>query len=141
MTILRHRRVWVLIIILTVLLIAPIVVCVVGFSYDAKQEAIDETEQLLSAARKYPTGPLPQNDIPSNMWVSEWCWSVLQNSMLKSSSLHTTTITYYGKESPKYSSRSRDVDEIYLQVDFPGSQSVIIGFYEGGLGGCSLLKE
>lgn len=137
MTILRRRRVWVLLII-AVLLIVSFAVYVIGFSYDAKKKAIDETEQLLFAARKYPTGPLPQYNIPSNIWVDEECWSFLQDSIVKSSGTHTTTVTYYSKESSNYG--HRDVDVIQLQVDFAGRPSAIVRFYEGGIQGCSPMK-
>ncbi len=125
-------------VILAFVFIAPFVVCAIGFSYDAKQEAIDETEQLLSAAMKYSSGPLPQNEIPSNMWVNEGCWSFLQDSMLKSSGTHTTTITYYNQDDPNY--HFRDVDEMFLQVDFAAAPSAFVRFYEGGLQGCSPMK-
>ncbi len=138
MKILRRRRIGILIVILAFVFIAPIVVCATGFSYDAKKEAIDETQQLLFAAGKYPTGPLPQNDVPSSIWVDEGCWSLLQDSMLKSSGTHTVTITYYNQDDPNY--HFRDVDEIFLQVDFAGKSSTFVRFYEGGIQGCSPVK-
>ncbi len=137
MNILRRRSTWIRIV-LGVILIAPCVVCAIGLSYNAKEEAIDETEELLSAAKKYSTGALPLNDIPSNMWVDEECWSLLQDSMLKSSGVHTTTVTYYNRDDPNY--HFRDVDEIFLQVDFSDGRAAFVRFYEGGIQGCAQIR-
>ncbi len=105
---------------------------------DAKTSALKETERLLSDAGSYPIGPLPKKDIPSYLWVNEDCWSFLQNSMLKSSGTHTTTVTYYNQDEPNYN--FRDVDEVLLRVDFADESSAFVGYYEGGIQGCSPMK-
>lgn len=107
-------------------------------SDDAKTSALKETEQLLKAAGSRPSGVLPQNDIPSYLWVNEECWSFLQSSMLKSSGTHTTTVTSYNQDEPNYN--FRDVDEVFLRVDFVDTPSAFVRYYEGGIQGCSPMK-
>jgi hypothetical protein len=105
---------------------------------DAKTSAIRETEQLLKAAGLHPKGVLPLNDISSYLWVDEECWSFLQGSMVKSSGMHTTTVTYYNQDEPNYN--FRDVHEVLLQVDFAHTPGAYVRYYEGGIQGCSQMK-
>ncbi len=105
---------------------------------DAKTSALKETEQLLRAAGSHPVGVLPTSDIPSYLWVDEECWSFLQDSMLKSSGTHTTTVTSYNQDEPNYN--FRDVNEVFLQVDFADAPSAFVRYYEGGIQGCGLAK-
>ena len=109
-----------------------------GWATDnTKNSALKETEQLLRSAGSHPIGALPKDDIPSYLWVGEECWSFLQEA-LKSSGQHTTTVTYYNQDDPKYN--FRDVDEVFLRVDFADKPSAFVRYYEGGIQDCAPMK-
>lgn len=100
-----------------------------------KESALQQTEQILRAAQRYPTGSLPKENLPSYLWVGEDCWRFLQEAMVQSSNRYTITIeqSFNSEDSPI---SSRAMIEIFILVNFASGRRGEILYYQGGLTGC-----
>jgi hypothetical protein len=94
------------------------------------EDAITLSEKLIDYATAYPIGKIPYNDIPSNLWVEEDCWELLQRVVNENGK--TYQVTAYKNGIGDF----RPVDDIIAQIDFSNGKRILIGYYEGGLTWC-----
>jgi len=100
---------------------------------DAKNAALKSTEQLLSIAASHPTGVLPKNDIPSQLWVSEECWTRLQDAMARNVNRYVTEVTYNSDDIPNISHAH---EEVGIAVIFSDGERILIYYFQRSLIGC-----
>lgn len=98
---------------------------------DAKTEAVNNTNQIMSSLEKNPGSPPPT---PFALWIDQQCWEFLQSAMRDNSGQFYTEATYYNLDDPNYN--WRPVDEVTVSVFFPDGRKAEFFFYEGGLNGC-----
>jgi hypothetical protein len=105
------------------------------------QAAFAATNVLLTATQAHPNGPLPKDDpaLPSYVWVSEECWTLLQQAMITNAYTYTLALlsTYNPDSNPYW---QRDVSEVFVRVDFRHGQDAQVQYYEGGLADCQAMK-
>ena len=100
---------------------------------DAKNAALKSTEQLLSVAAAHPTGSLPKDDIPSQLWVDEECWTRLQGAMAKNVNRYVTEVTYNSDDIPNITHAH---EEVGITVIFSDGERILIDYFQRSWLGC-----
>jgi hypothetical protein len=100
----------------------------------SRDSAIKQTRELLTAVKDHPTGSMPDT-LPGYLRGGIGCWAFFQYQMAQDSNQYKIGV------SSEYDSRnssevSRDMTEIWLNVDFSNGRSAEIYYYQGGLAGC-----
>jgi len=86
-------------------------------------------KKLLGFAERYPSGKMPLDVVPSNLWVDETCWEYLQWAVQDSHGKYQVSVWENGTR------QFRDVDDLTVQVGFANGRRIHLGYYEGGLFG------
>ncbi len=100
---------------------------------DAKNAALKSTDQLLSVAALHPTGALPKNDIPSQLWVDEECWTRLQGAMAKNVNRYVTEVTYNSDDVPNI---PHNHEEVGITVIFSDGERIQINYFQRSVVSC-----
>ena len=91
-------------------------------------ERIKQTEELLDAARRYPTGRFPRDEtVPGYLWdISDACWAFLQARVAANA------------EQPKISiaRKSPDAKWHWVNVQFADTSWIEFDYYQGLLSLC-----
>ena len=100
---------------------------------DAKSVALKSTEQLLNVAASHPTGSLPKNDIPSQLWVNKECWTRLQSAMAKNVNRYVTEVTFNSDDIPNISHAH---EEVGMTVIFSDGERTQINYFQREVVSC-----
>ncbi len=105
----------------------------------SRDSAIEQTRELVDAAKDHPTGPVPDT-LPGYLRGGIGCWSLFQHEMAQEANQYAITIisAYDSRESSK---PSRGMTEVWLQVDFSDHRRAKIYYYQGGLTGCGEVQD
>lgn len=96
-------------------------------SYDAKEVALQETQELILATQK----PI---DHSAPYFAIDACWRFLQKATYENANQYTLDVSYYNQDDPNYN--WRDVDEVTVDINFADGRKAVISYYEGGMVSC-----
>ena len=96
-------------------------------TFDAKTDALEKTNQLLFDI---------QNSLETPTWRfgNYGCWIFLRNALKDQGNEYDLQVAYYNWDDPNYN--WRDVDEVYIDVNFSEDKWARVLYYEGGFNGC-----